>query len=141
MQTAFRLLDRIPTRRKQTFPKHLQTGKAGEEAALFHLRRHGFTVVAQGWHSGRAPGDLDLVAWEAGTLCFIEVKTRTSRTFASAESAVDPHKRKMLRRLARHYLRQMPDNLSTRFDIVSVYQLPGEPSEFELFRNAFSWTE
>lgn len=143
-ETSLALLDRFPVRRRSALPDHLLVGRAGEEAAFFFLRRVGFTVVAHGWQSGRAPGDIDLVAWEADTLCFVEVKTRSSRGFATAEAAVDRGKRHSVRRLARHYLRQVPDGTLTRFDVLSIYLKAGEPArraEFELFRNAFSWDE
>ena len=143
-QMAFTLLDHLPGRRKTSLPQHLQTGKAGEEAGFFFLRGKGFIVIAHGWQSGRAPGDLDLVAWEKDTLCFVEVKTRSTRDFATAESAVDRDKRRNLRRLARHYLRQLPEETQTRFDVLSIYLTPGKPprkAEFELFRNAFTWAE
>ena len=142
-QWSFSLLDRLPVRRVSV-PQHLVTGRRGEEAGCFYLRGHGFTVVAHGWQSGRAPGDLDLVAWEGDTVCFVEVKSRTSRTIATAESAVDLGKRRTLRRLARHYLRQLPESTPSRFDILSIYLQPGQPekrAEFELFRNAFGWDE
>ena len=139
------MLDHIPrSGSANAVPQHLETGKAGEEAALFYLRGLGYTVVARDWHSGRAPGDLDLVAWEDETLCFVEVKTRSSRSFAAAEAAIDRHKRQTLRRLARHYLRQFPEGTATRFDVVSLYVAPGAPARkggFELFRNAFGWEE
>ena len=125
-------------------PRHLETGRIGEEAAFFHLRAIGFIVIAKGWTSGKAPGDLDLVAWEGDTLCFVEVKTRTGRDFATAESAVDRGKRRSLRRLAGHYLRQLPEGTPTRFDILSVYFEPEvrrKKPVFELFRNAFGWME
>ncbi len=75
---------------------HLELGRRGEEAAFFYLRRRGYTVVARDWRSGKVRGDLDLVAWEGNTLCFIEVKTRGSRNVATAESAVDHDKTRML---------------------------------------------
>ncbi len=99
-------------------------------------------MIAFGWRTGRAPGDLDLVAWEGDTVCFIEVKTRTTRDFASAEAAVDSEKRRSLRRLAGYYLRQFPSGTPSRFDILSVYLQSGRRKpEFELFRSAFGWTE
>ncbi len=143
-ETNFALLDRLPRRSSRVLPQHLLTGRAGEEAAMFYLRRNGFIVIAHDWQSGRAPGDLDLVAWESETLCFIEVKTRSHRGMASAEAAVDGHKRKTLRRLAGHYLRQLPADTATRFDVISVYlqaNHPPQKADIELFRNAFSWDE
>lgn len=125
---------------------HLAIGRRGERAAYFYLRQHNFIVVARGWRSGRAPGDLDLIAWEDDTLCFIEVKTRTTRAVATAEAAVDDHKQRTLRRLARHYIRQLPQQEATftqpqtRFDILSIYFEENKPTEFDFFRNAFGWS-
>src|ERR1700751_5625278 len=119
---------------------HLVTGRRGERAAYFFLRRSGFVVVARGWRSGIVRGDLDLIAWEGDTLCFVEVKTRTTRAVATAEASVDEDKRRNLRRLARHYLRQLPSSdVPVRFDIVSVYFEEAKPAEFDLFRAAFGW--
>jgi putative endonuclease len=118
---------------------HLELGLHGEEAAFFYLRRLGFTVVARRWRSHRYAGDLDLVAWEGGTLCFVEVKTRSSHDVAAAEAAVDEHKHKTLRRIARHYLRQIRPEPPARFDVLSIYFENGQPGEFQLIRAAFDW--
>jgi putative endonuclease len=130
-------------RREASLPRHLETGERGELAAFFHLRRLGMTVVARRWNEGPLPGDLDLVAWQDAILCFIEVKTRTSKDVATASLAVDRHKRNTLRRLARQYIRQLPegDQPETRFDIVTVYELPGKPPEITLIPGAFGWRE
>src|SRR5580700_1212086 len=103
-------LDRLAQRRGRSasLPAHLTTGLAGEDAAFFYLRRKGYTVVARRWSSGDVPGDVDLIAWQGPLLCFIEVKTRTAHDMTPAESAVDRHKQFVLRRLARAYMRQLP---------------------------------
>lgn len=146
-QASFALLDCLPTRRMpRARAEHLETGRRGEEAAILYLRKQGYVVVAHGWRSGRVPGDLDVIAWEGETLCFVEVKTRSNRSFAAAEAAVDRSKRRSLRRIARYYLRQHPTTTDTRFDILSIYLgIKGRPSmtanAHELFRNAFDWAE
>lgn len=129
------MLGRIPET-----PEHLSTGRRGEEAAFLYLRRQGCVVVARGWRSGKAPGDLDLIVWEGSTLCFVEVKTRSSRKVATAESAVDQGKMRTLRRLARQYLRSLPAQPSSlRFDVLSIYfEEPAAP-DFQFFRDAFPW--
>jgi putative endonuclease len=138
-------LDRIADRRgrRSEQPEHLATGERGEEAAFFFLRRNGFVVVARRWNDGPLPGDIDLIAWQDDVLCFIEVKTRSSREMATASSAVDREKRKTLRRLARQYLRQLPEGEmpQVRFDIVTVYELPGKRREIRLIPGAFGWGE
>lgn len=146
MQSAVNAIERAADRRRPERPEHLRTGLEGERAAFFWLMRRGYVVVARAWHSSRAPGDLDLIAWSPGsqgnTLCFIEVKTRTTREIAPAHAAVDSHKRRVLRRLARHYLRQLPPgNIQTRFDILSIYFEREKPPEFEHFLGAFGWAE
>lgn len=120
---------------------HLATGRRGELAAFFHLRRKGYIVIARSWRSARLRGDIDLIAWEQDTLCFVEVKTRTTRDMATAEAAVDEDKRRTLRRLARAYMRQLPDQAApARFDILSIYFEKEKAAEFELFRGAFDWS-
>ena len=121
---------------------HIVLGDLGEEAAYFHLRKQGRMVVARRWRSSRQPGDLDLVSWEGETLCFVEVKTRSSHDIATAESAVDADKRRTIRRMARLYmsgLREQPKQV--RFDIVSVYFNDAVAAEVRVIHAAFGWTE
>jgi putative endonuclease len=130
-------------RGRDTAAKHLTVGIEGEDAVFFYLLRKGYTVVARRWSSGDVPGDVDLIAWQGTVLCFVEVKTRTAHDLTPAETAVDDHKRNVLRRLARRYVRQLPQTAlpSVRFDVVSVYQVPGHEREFQHFEGAFEWGE
>jgi len=135
-------VDRMSLRRRIK-PAHLTTGLQGEDAAYFYLRRKGYVVVARRWSPGHLPGDLDLIAWRGELLCIVEVKSRTAHDIAPAESAVDAHKRKMMRRLARQYVRQLPMAAppQVRFDVISVYLVPGQKKEFVHFEAAFGWSE
>lgn len=119
--------------------EHLRTGRRGEEDAYFYLRRRGYTMIARNYRSPQHRGELDLVGWDGGVLCFVEVKTRTTRAVKPAEAAVDREKQNELRLVARDFMRHLPDASQWRFDIVSVYYDRGlkHPS-FELFQNAFS---
>lgn len=144
VERALGWLDGLAHKRgREETPEHLLTGTAGEVAAFFHLRRKGYTVVARRWSAGNVQGDVDLIAWQGPVLCFIEVKTRTARDMTPAEAAVDSYKRQVLRRLARAYLRQLPlqNQPPVRFDVISVYMLPGREKEIEHFENAFGWDE
>lgn len=131
------------SRRRGGLPAFLATGIDGETAAFFHLRRKGYTVVARRWSAGDVPGDIDLIAWQGSMLCFVEVKTRTAHDNSPAEIAVDSHKRHTLRRLARRYIRQLPQEAAppVRFDVLSVYLVPGRKKEFQHFQGAFGWSE
>lgn len=118
-------------------PTHLRVGVRGEEDAYFFLRKAGYTVVARNYRSPRYRGEIDLIGWENDVLCFVEVKTRTSRNVKSAAAAVDRHKRREVAQVARDYLRGMPPSCQWRFDVVSVYYDPGNSRpQIEVFRNA-----
>jgi putative endonuclease len=116
---------------------HQRIGARGEEEAYFHLRKLDYVVVARNFRTPRCRGEIDLIAWDADVLCFIEVKTRSSRDVKTAEAAVDRHKRREIAQVAREYLRRLPPMCQWRFDIVSVYyaNLSSRP-QIEVFRNA-----
>ncbi len=125
---------------KEDRAAHLVRGTKGEEEVYFYLRQQGYTIVARNWRSPRCRSELDLIGWDGGCLCFIEVKTRAEDTLVPAEVAVDEEKRNDLRRVAREYLRRVrtkPE--AARFDIVTVYYGPESHSgSITLFKNAFS---
>lgn len=126
-------------------PPHLRTGQRGEELAYFYLRQQGYVIVARNYRSRRRPGEIDLVGWDGAVLCFIEVKTRTTRDVKPAEAAVDVEKQRDLRQMAREYLQRYQGQTKTepramvhRFDVLALYLLDGSNPEFTLFKNAFS---
>ncbi len=134
---AIRTLDAIAPQRKKA--GHLATGEQGEEEAYFYLRRSGYVIVARNFRSPRRRGEIDLIGWEGDVLCFIEVKTRTSRAVMPAEAAVDEAKQRELVAVAREYLRPLAGKPAARFDILSIYLDRGGCSpQITLFRNAFS---
>jgi putative endonuclease len=135
-----------PKSRHTNSPAHLRTGRRGEEAAYFYLRKKGYVMVARNFRTARHRGEIDLIGWvkDRGedVLCFIEVKTRTTRDVKPAHAAVDRKKRRDLRVVIRDYLhslprRQFPAPPPWRFDVVTVYYdgILREPT-FELFQNA-----
>jgi putative endonuclease len=144
LEGAMRGLDWLAKQRGRgpQLPPHLTVGEAGEDAAFHFLRRKGYRIVARRWSSGNLPGDLDLIAWHDTVLCFVEVKTRTERDAKPAEAAVDANKRTILLRLARRYLRSLnsADPPPVRFDVVSVYLVPGDPRAFQHFESAIPFS-
>jgi len=139
-QATLRALDWLAARTlsPEDAPAHQRTGRRGEEDAYFYLRRWGYTIIARNYRSPNHRGELDLVGWDRDVLCFIEVKTRTTRDFKPAEAAVDRDKERDLRLVARDFLRQIPPAFEWRFDVLAVYYEHGSrhPS-FELFQDAF----
>jgi putative endonuclease len=119
--------------------RHIKTGRRGEDQAYYHLRELGYMIVARNWRTVRHRGELDLIGWDQNVLCFIEVKTRTSRDVKPAEAAVDREKRRQIARMARAYVRRLRPGTPIRFDVVSVYLEADGQTEIQVFKNAYSW--
>ena len=118
--------------------EHQLTGRRGEEDAYFYLRKLGYLMVARNFRSPRRPGEIDLIGGDKGVLCFVEVKTRTTRDVKPAEAAVGHSKQHELAGVAREYLPHLPPSCQWRFDLVCVYyQDQSSQPVFELFQNAF----
>jgi len=139
-RATIRMLDSISRILPGRMPTaaHLETGSRGEEEAYFYLRRQGYVIIARNYRTPRSHSELDIVGWDGDTLCFVEVKTRTSRKFLPAEAAVDYDKRNDLSRVAREFLRKIPGQPPFRFDVVSVYFEPEQKADVVLFKNAFA---
>ncbi len=113
---------------------HFELGRRGEALAIEHLERAGYRIVAANFRVpiGRNTRDLlvsaeiDVVAYDGPTLCFIEVKTRASDEFTAPQANVDLRKRRQIARAARGY-RRMLGLMSApyRYDVVTVL-LPTE---------------
>lgn len=119
-------------------PRHFELGERGESLALEHLKSHGYKIVAANFllPIGRNTRDvvvnaeIDVVAYDDATLCFIEVKTRASDEFAPPQANVDLRKRRQIARAARGYRRMFGlMDAPYRYDVVTVVAKPedGEP--------------
>jgi putative endonuclease len=112
------------------------SGRIGEDLAHRYLRRHGCRVVARNYRPRSAAGEIDLVAWQGGTLVFVEVKTREGTDFGPPDRAVDREKQESVRHAARDYARRAETAWeNTRFDIVNV--VLSKPARIEWLRDAF----
>jgi putative endonuclease len=120
----------------ENIPDHLRTGRQGEEDAYFYLRKLGYVMIARNFRTPNRRGEIDLIGWHKDILCFVEVKTRTTRDVKPAEAAVDRSKRRELFGVAREYLRHLPPSCHWRFDVVSVYyDHQSSQPQIELFQD------
>src|SRR5262249_37581133 len=92
---------------------HSDLGRYGEEMAVEHLRQNGYRIVAANFSLpiGRnlrdviVNAEIDVIGYDGRTLCFIEVKTRSSDEFALPQANVDLRKRRQISRAALAYRR------------------------------------
>jgi len=123
-------------------------GKLGEQYAAAYLDQLGYRLVAANFKLpvGRnlrgavVNAEIDLVAYEGATLCFIEVKTRASDWFVSPQVNVDLRKRRQITRAARVYRQMLGiEDEPHRYDVVTVVFNDAATPQIELLRNF--WTE
>lgn len=106
---------------------HLALGAEGEERAAALLRSRGYRIVDRNVRAGGV--ELDLVAELAGTVVFVEVKTRRSRRHGGGDEAVGFAKQRRILRGAHAWLseRRRPTR-RVRFDVV-VWDVTPSPIE------------
>ena len=132
------------TARKRFWKPDLVLGRRGEDLAHRYLRQRGYVVIARNYRLAAGDAEADIIAWQAETLVFIEVKSRQTDEFGAPERAVGPEKEVHLRRVAREYARKAGISLEQiRFDLVTVVFSPvaqGRPGAplIHLIPNAFS---
>ena len=99
-----------------------QAGDAAEDRALAHLQAAGLQLLARNYRTpGRGGGEIDLVMRDAGgTLVFVEVRQRGSRSHGGAAASVGAVKQRRIVFAARHYLMRLAQQPPCRFDVVSV---------------------
>ena len=96
-------------------------GRFAEFLCRWHLRLHGWRIVAADW---RCPsGEIDILARRGRVLAIIEVKTRGD--LAAAAAAVLPRQHRRIARAASAFLLARPDlaELAPRFDVMLVAPL------------------
>jgi putative endonuclease len=94
-------------------------GANAEQLAARHLEQLGYTIIERNFHC--RGGELDLVAWQGATLCFIEVRSRKDERFGSPLDTIGSSKRRRIATAARAYLRaRRPPRCEMRFDVVAV---------------------
>ncbi|MDX1383688.1 MAG: YraN family protein [Thermoanaerobaculia bacterium] len=113
-------------------------GRAGEDEAVRHLESLGYRVLAR--NQVTRAGEIDIVAAEGDTLCFVEVKARRSSRHGPAVAAVGPAKQRRLARAAALYLAALGPSagrVEVRFDVLGL-ELDGTVWRHHLVRDAFA---
>ncbi len=113
----------------------LYLGKKGEEAAVGLLKDSGYRILLKNYKTKL--GEIDIVASDKGTICFIEVKTRRSDRFGLPTEAISDSKQRQISKVALMFLKER--NLldkKARFDVVSVLYSKDKP-QLGLIKDAF----
>lgn len=96
-----------------------ELGMWGEQLAVDYLQKCGWTVLERNWRCRY--GELDIVAADAATVVFVEVKTRAGDRYGDVVTAVTPAKVRRLRRLAGLWLAGQDRQWSgLRIDVIAI---------------------
>lgn len=110
-------------------------GVAAEGAAAAWLIERGYIILERNFDT--SAGEIDLVARDGETLCFIEVKARAVPDCGSPLEAVDERRQRRMGRAAALYLVRHGWAGPCRFDVVGM-ERAAEGWSFELVQDAFA---
>ena len=96
-----------------------ELGRKGEERAVVYLKKRGYYILAQNYHTRY--GELDIVCRKGDKLIFVEVKTRRSTAYGWPEEAITKSKISHLKKAAAIYLDAFePSFRELRFDVITI---------------------
>lgn len=108
-------------------------GDFGEDTACKYIKKNGYKILGKNFRTKF--GEIDLIGIDNDTICFIEVKARSSSDYGSPEEFVTKRKQERLWKTASIYINKNTLEFGNyRFDVISVDL---ENEEIEIFKNAF----
>lgn len=94
-------------------------GKEGEDRAAAYLTSRGYKIEARNFRT--LFGEIDIVARDKNTLVFIEVKTRSDRSYGLPEDAITARKlQRLLKACAYFNLVHHTENEPQRIDVLAL---------------------
>lgn len=116
-------------------PHNRGRGKVGEDDAVRHLEAQGYRILAR--NVVNHGGEIDVIAQDGDTVCFVEIKARDGARYGLAIEAVGFTKQRRLSRAAALYLTSHGwHNRPCRFDVLGLDREDGG-WRYTLIRNAF----
>ncbi len=118
---------------------NLNLGSLAEDRAQEFLKASGYRVLARNYRTKL--GEVDIIAIDKDTLCFIEVKARSSDRFGSGLEAVSRLKQRQISKAALSFLKEKKFfDKKARFDVVSL-DFSGPEEKITLIKNAFELSD
>ena len=121
------------------FSEKINLGKLGEDEALDFLVKNGYKIIARNYRTRL--GEVDIIASDRDTFCFVEVKARRSCIRGTPAEAVSRKKENQISKAALHFIKDKGLwGKKARFDVVSVIY-SGGMVKLDLIKNAFELNE
>lgn len=113
---------------------HNETGKWGEKLATEFLIKKGYDIVERNWRLNHL--EIDIIARHQQRIVFVEVKTRTDKSYAEPQTVISQKKLRNLCSCAQAYMKRYNMNFEAQFDIIIITGTP-ENNELEFFPDAY----
>jgi putative endonuclease len=112
-------------------------GSYGEFLARRYLEGQGYRILEENFRNKL--GEIDLIAKDGKTICFVEVKTRQSLDQGQPYESVNSWKIRKLSQMAASYLKYKYGSLDipSRFDVISIVQVKTSVPSIQHIKNAF----
>lgn len=115
---------------------HIELGKRGEDEACNYLKKQGYNILERDFRCRF--GQIDIIADDDNTLCFIEVKSRSSHSFGHPEEAITNAKSSRIKKISEYYmLLHKINNRDCRYDVVAIFEPKNGKRQINLIKNAF----
>lgn len=114
-------------------------GQLGELLAADYLRARGYAILTTNWRA--APyGEIDIVAQQAATFVFIEVRARRGRHLTDALASITARKRARMVAAAQVYCAAHGlDDAEWRIDVIAIALPATAPPIIEHITDALTW--
>ncbi|MDD5305768.1 MAG: YraN family protein [Deltaproteobacteria bacterium] len=114
-------------------PSTAISGRRGEDFVCARLKERGYRILDRNVRKKFA--EIDIVAEQGDTLCFVEVRTRANSLLGHPAETVTTAKQRGIRRAAEAYLAERRIGpRPVRFDVVTILW---DTMEVEHFENVF----
>lgn len=114
-------------------PSH-QLGKRGEDIAAKWLVKNGYSVLERRWRWRHM--EIDIVASKEGLLVIVEVKSRSSATYAEPDETLSKYQQRCLFDITEHYMETKKTDMEVRYDLIMVID-HGDSHSIEHIEDAF----
>lgn len=98
--------------------QHNELGKKGEELAVEHLTKKGYTILETNYRYLKA--EVDIIARKGEVLVAVEVKTRSTPDFGDPQDFVKKKKIGLMVMAIDEYVNSNKLDVEVRFDIVAI---------------------
>lgn len=117
--------------------ERVSKGRRGEQIAIEFLKNNGYCILERNYRN--RIGEIDIIAQDDQTICFVEVRTRQTDHFGDGFESITPLKQQKISKVALSYLKSksLLDG-NARFDVIAIKQDVAGQVTVDIVKDAFN---